>query len=969
MKFFIKQSGLDDQSFNKLLLLMLHSFFLGMFISIYLSIANAEFVSVFGREYLPFGYLLSGIIGYLTVHGYGRLLRNSGYRAFLGGLLFLLSATLIFKGILFFTDHGNHKVMIFIIFLFVMPFVSISGLAQTGLVIKTFGFADTKKFAGIINSGGTIASIIGYLSVPALIPFLNSPFDLLYVCIFAISIAFFLLTRINKNILLKNPEAISNSSTVGKKNQSSLWILLKQPYSRYIAICGVISMMAYYFIDYSFLLNAKSVTSSPSELASVIGGFFGIIKGAELVLSLFSGRIFRRFGLKTGIVLLPLLCLLFGATAIVTFHFADGFVFVAVIFSLKFFERMVSKAIEDPAIKNLYQLLPTDNRLSIQAKIDGGAKQLAIIVASVILMIYSEFMPSTYLKIGLLYVSIPMFLFWLYSARQLVKSFKEKLREILNPENLDNTRDSVSPFNKLRSLFLNEQQSTSKNVLLNILSYKINLPFEKKQDIQYSLQSFKNESYVPNSFFNYLVPTSGYSRLEFDLYKPILVIPNNELTLDVSETKSIEYLSEKEILRLAFSVDQPSDIVIKALGKKLDDLKQKHEKKIVINILERSNEPLSTKILLNHLDYPDYYIRKEIFKSLENKNFKITVKEEMFFRTSIESTLSDLTYIISALSAIPNTDEYSDLTIALLEEESILKNRLLSVLTWKYEKASIKVIRENIFPINSDNKNTNNILALELIDNLVENEIKSRIMTVFESGSYLQRLSVLNKWYYFTKLNLKETLTNILYYDYTKMGTWSKACALKIMLDDINKEYKHIISGFIYHPNSLLCLLSHEYSEMLNGNYIYPLLPKEEDFLPSDQNILSNLKGTEIYNCLKILKANFFFKKTSLNDLVEFSYSIHYKKLNGTNELAGIGNSKNKPFFILNGNIIFEFKNNFPDEILSKNCIVPELFNANSVSKILFRSQTSLYEFSPVHFANLILASDSLINDVLENES
>ena len=238
--------------------------------------------------------------------------------------------------------------------------------------------------------------------------------------------------------------------------------------------------------------------------------------------------------------------------------------------------------------------------------------------------------------------------------------------------------------------------------------------------------------------------------------------------------------------------------------------------------------------MLNHLDYPDYYTRKQIFKTLENKNFKYNQKEEIFYRTALEATLSDMTYVISALSSIPNTDEFSDLMNALLEEESILKNRLLSILTWKYDKASIKVIRENIFSGNSDTKNSNNILALELIDNLVESEIKSRIMTVFESGSYLWRLSALNKWYNFAQLNLKETLATIVYYDYTKMGTWTKACALKIMLHDKNKEYKHIISGFSYHPNAFLRSLAHEYSEMMNGNLIYPLLPKEEELSQSN---------------------------------------------------------------------------------------------------------------------------------------
>ena len=334
------------------------------------------------------------------------------------------------------------------------------------------------------------------------------------------------------------------------------------------------------------------------------------------------------------------------------------------------------------------------DRLAIQAKIDGGTKQLFIIFGSVILLLYSHFMPLGHLKIGLLYVSIPIFLFWLYSAGQLVKSFKEKLRDLLNPENLGNSVDSASPFDNLRSVFLKPSQlANSKNVLFNLLSYKINVPGGKRQVVSITEQPRSYDAYVPVPFFNYLVPGPGHSRLELALYKPLLVIPPKESAPGISEAQSFEYVDEKEILHLALSPNQPDETTIKALGKKLDDLKHDHEKKLVLNILGRSNEPLSAGILLSHLDYPDYYTRKQVFKTLENKNFQYSHNEEILYRTSLESTLSDTTYIISALSSIPNTDEFSDLMNALLEEESILKNRLLSILTWKYDKASIKVIQ------------------------------------------------------------------------------------------------------------------------------------------------------------------------------------------------------------------------------------------------------------------------------------
>jgi hypothetical protein len=663
---------------------------------------------------------------------------------------------------------------------------------------------------------------------------------------------------------------------------------------------------------------------------------------------------------------LPAICVCITLCAILVHNFSDATAFIAVVFALKFFERIVSKAIEEPTYKNLYQLLSTEDRLAIQAKIDGGTKQLFIILGSLILLLYSHFMPPHHLKIGLLYISVPIFLFWLFSARQLVKAFKEKLRDILNPGNINSNAHHATPFDRLRVLFLNAQNN-SQSVLLNLLGYKINLP-PVKAEVFTAKPTTVYDAYVPTPFFNYLVPAPQHSRIEIELYKPLLIIQPKQSIPGTVEIKAFESLDDRDLLQMALLHEQPDEATIKALGKTLDGLKQDHEKKLILNILGRSDQPAATAILLNHLDYPDYYTKKQVFKTLETKNFKYTQKEELFYRSSLETVLSDITYIISVLNSIPVADDaFTDITNALAEEESILKNRLLSVLTWRYDKVSIMVIRENIFAGSSAAKNANNIMALELIDNLVDSEIKPKIMPVFETGSYSWRLSALNKWYNFPALALKDALVNILHYDYTKIGIWTKACALKILLDEKNKDHRQIVSGFSYHPSPLLRSMAHEYSETINGNSIYPLKPKDE-FLTSTKNKSGNLKGMEAYQCLKLLKENFFLKKTSFNDLIRLLASVELKNLTGFQEIAPGAYKENKVLFILNGNVVLEYRNEFPNGIFSKHCITPHMLNENKLSKLFIRSQVSLYELSPLQLANLLLTSDSLMSDVLRNE-
>ena len=66
----LKNIEFEENSFKKLFFLILHSFFSGIFVSVFFSVANIGFVKSYGSQILPFGYLISGLIGYLMIQGY-----------------------------------------------------------------------------------------------------------------------------------------------------------------------------------------------------------------------------------------------------------------------------------------------------------------------------------------------------------------------------------------------------------------------------------------------------------------------------------------------------------------------------------------------------------------------------------------------------------------------------------------------------------------------------------------------------------------------------------------------------------------------------------------------------------------------------------------------------------------------------------------------------------------------------------
>ncbi|MDP6698752.1 MAG: hypothetical protein QGH25_03820, partial [Candidatus Latescibacteria bacterium] len=70
-----------------------YSFLVGIFQAYYISLANASFLADFGVDYLPRGYLVTGLVGYLIGFGLSRLQGRLAFNR-------LLSITLVFPLVL-----------------------------------------------------------------------------------------------------------------------------------------------------------------------------------------------------------------------------------------------------------------------------------------------------------------------------------------------------------------------------------------------------------------------------------------------------------------------------------------------------------------------------------------------------------------------------------------------------------------------------------------------------------------------------------------------------------------------------------------------------------------------------------------------------------------------------------------------------------------------------------------------------
>ncbi|MBT5832073.1 MAG: hypothetical protein HOH77_17940, partial [Candidatus Latescibacteria bacterium] len=174
---------------NAIALLASYSFLAGICLAYVISLGNAFFLVEFGPGYLAPGYIITGIVGYIT----GLLLSWIQKRIAFAKLvhliiIFLLVLTCIFRvGFWFASDRPliwgftTGQLMAGGMFVSIGTYIMLVYFVFRSLSGRLFNLRQGKRLFGLISSGDVISSIIGFFSVPLLVRFFSNAADLLFI--------------------------------------------------------------------------------------------------------------------------------------------------------------------------------------------------------------------------------------------------------------------------------------------------------------------------------------------------------------------------------------------------------------------------------------------------------------------------------------------------------------------------------------------------------------------------------------------------------------------------------------------------------------------------------------------------------------------------------------------------------------------------------------------------------------------
>jgi AAA family ATP:ADP antiporter len=365
-----------------------YSFLIGIFLAYFISLANAFFLAEFGVEYLPHGYIATGLVGYVA----GVLLVWLRRRLEFAQLLFAALMPPLMLTCLFWCGSWliTSRWLAFAMFICIGPFITLVYFVFRSLAGRLFNLRQGKRLFGLISSGDVVSSMIGFFSVPVLLRFFDEG-QLLLIAFVALALCLVVLKKITSRFA--EQLAAGEGVIQAQPRQGDFATLLKSRYFLWLFALSAAAIFGFYYIDYMFLTQLRvRFAGNTGQLAEFIGLFYGIIRIIELVFKTFlSGRLLGQYGLKFSLVSLPLLLLVvigLAAAGGTLLGDAATVLFLLMAFA-KLIERVLTKSLYDPSFNILYQPLDPDLRLTVQTKTEGMVQQVAVGLSGITLLLFN----------------------------------------------------------------------------------------------------------------------------------------------------------------------------------------------------------------------------------------------------------------------------------------------------------------------------------------------------------------------------------------------------------------------------------------------------------------------------------------------------------------------------------------------------------------------------------------------------
>ncbi|MBW2602805.1 MAG: cyclic nucleotide-binding protein [Deltaproteobacteria bacterium] len=389
--------------------------------------AETAFLKRYGVEYLPIVYMLNSIalffiMGALT----GIMVKFPGAR--------ILSYLFVFCGVsvagIRFLIPFNIDLIYPALFMLKAQYEALLGLLFWNLANDLFNTRQSKRLFPLITSGGVIGSIIGSFGTP----FLAEAITLDNLLLFYLGTT--LMGAVVVRRMGKSYPTLLFSDKKGKrsKSRSNLIAEFKHilPLMKESSLIKILILLTFLpniiipILNYQFNYAVNAQYATESGLIQFFGYFRGSLNIVSLIILLFVGRIYGRWGLPVALMFHPANYVLAFLSFLLRFD-----VFSAIYARMS--TMVLRTTINNPARNILMGLIPESLRSVLRPFLRGTVVRIGLLLGSGMILISENFFHPKFLSL----IAIPFAAAWLVSVFSLKKEYSKILLDLISKDMFD----------------------------------------------------------------------------------------------------------------------------------------------------------------------------------------------------------------------------------------------------------------------------------------------------------------------------------------------------------------------------------------------------------------------------------------------------------------------------------------------------------------------------------------------------
>jgi AAA family ATP:ADP antiporter len=244
----------------------------------------------------------------------------------------------------------------------------------------------------------------------------------------------------------------------------------------------------------------------------------------------------------------------------------------------------------------------------------------------------------------------------------------------------------------------------------------------------------------------------------------------------------------------------------------------------VVKIYGKIGSPRAIELLLNKIENQNRTIVRQAIISLRESGFQATPTNINRILNTIVRILNIMSWNMTAIAHLENINSFPMLRNALTAELTDNYKVLFHLLSLAYNSTAIANIRNLIYQGND----TDISFAIEMLDQIVNEDIKQVLFPVLENLTTKGRIKKLQYFFQTEKVLTNELIPEIITRDYNLISLYLKSCAIISLLDLRKPEIDEVLVSNLFHPHKLIRETAAYVINRIDSNYLDAVLPRME---------------------------------------------------------------------------------------------------------------------------------------------